>query len=249
MRGLLLMLFVVAAPGSTWTQHPELGETTSPHFIVQFEPSYYVDEVEMVRSELESAYRLLNQKYGLELQDKVPVYLTGSEVSYARKVPARERWGAAYSKGTLYFQPMSYIRKNGGLEVTVRHSLAHVMLQPAVTSGCPPWLVESFAVNFSGELEILSKPSRTSIKFFTDLNEALQDARGSAELETSYYMVGQAVRYMEERFGSQKVADLFKAFDGRSLDNQVMEKVFGVPFNDLQYEWAQYVDRRINASQ
>ncbi|MEE9224738.1 MAG: hypothetical protein V3U68_00890 [Bacteroidota bacterium] len=249
MRDLLFLMFVLLLSASGFAQLLELRETASAHFKIQFGSDYDDDEVEMVGSELELAYRLLNQKYGLKVQKKLPVYLTSSEVSYNRKVPVRERWGAAYSNRTLYFQPMSYIRKNGGLRITVRHALAFAMLRPIVASGCPPWLARSFAVNFSGEMEILSKPSQTRIKFFTDLNEVLEEARGLPDLETSYYTAGLAVRYFEERFGSRKVADLIKSFDGRSLDNQVKEKVFGLPFNDLQYEWVQYVDRRINASQ
>ncbi len=249
MRGLLIVIFALMLSVSGYAQIKVPGETTSRHFAIQYASDYYaIDELEMVKSELESAYRLLNEKYGLRVVGRVPVYLSGSEASYFRKVVARERWGAVYSDGTLYLRPLSYIQKNGGLTITARHALAHVMLQPAVANGCPPWLVESFAVNSSGEFEILSKPSETSVKFFTDLNEALQSVGGSAELEVNYYMVGLAVRYFEERFGSRKIAELFNSFDGRSLAHQVMEKVFGLPFNDLQYRWAKYVDSRINVS-
>lgn len=250
MRGLLIVIFSSMLAISDYAQTQVLGETTSRHFAIQYpSDSYGIEEIERVKSELESAYRLLNAKYGLRVDGKVPVYLSGSEVSYIRKVFARERWGAAYSHGTLYLRPLRYIRKNGGMTITARHALAHVMLQPAVAKGCPPWLVESFAVNFSGEFEILSKPLETSVKFFTDLNEALQTVGGSAELEVNYYMVGLAVRYFEERFGSRKVAELFNSFDGRLLDYQVMERVFGLPYIDLQYRWAKYVDSRINVSE
>ncbi|HEY4643609.1 MAG TPA: hypothetical protein VIH68_02725 [Bacteroidota bacterium] len=248
MRGLHMVMVILLLSATASAQRQEGPESTSPHFTLRYETGYTDEEVEWVKTELESAYRQLSEKYGFELQSKVPVYLTGSEVSYSRKVISRERWGAVYSGGTLYFEPMTFIRKNGGLTITVRHALCHVVLQPMVVKGCPPWLVEALAVDFSGELEILMKPSQTSVKFFTDLNEALQEARTSTELEMTYYLLGLSMRYFEERFGARKISEMFKSFDGRSLDNQVMERVFGVTYNDLQYQWSQYVDRRINAS-
>ncbi len=247
MRGLTIMIFVLVHAATAFAQYAGLRETTSAHFTIQYEPDYTVEDVELLKSELELAHRVMNEKYGFRVPGKVRVYLTSSEVSYSRKVAVQQHWGAAYTNGTLYIQPLSDVQRAGGLRITVRHALAHVVLQPIIIRGCPPWLAESFAVHFSGEMEILDKPSQTSIKFFTDLNEAFQGATGSAEIEASFYMLGLGVRYFEERFGARKVAQLFKSFDGLLLDYQVMEKVFGLPYDDLQYGWARYIDRQIHA--
>jgi hypothetical protein len=67
-------------------------------------------------------------------------------------------WAAAATKGNhVELQPVGILKRRGALTTTLRHELAHVVIDAVSHNHAPRWLGEGFAIYLAGEGQMLAR--------------------------------------------------------------------------------------------
>jgi stage II sporulation protein D len=96
-------------------------------------------------------------------------------------------WAAAATRGhRVELQPLALLRRRGVVAQTLRHELAHVLLDALSRGRAPRWLAEGLAAHFAGEGPLLARHAprgRTSIE---ELERKLSAPATASEMRALY---------------------------------------------------------------
>ena len=112
-------------------------------------------------------------------------------------------WAAAATQGSrIELQPVGILKQRGVLFTTLRHELAHIMIDSISNKRAPRWLEEGFALYLAGEGQTISRYV-TRVRLAEDeLEQRLQRPRTEIEMRTlyaeAYLMVAEMIRRQGE---------------------------------------------------
>jgi len=108
-------------------------------------------------------------------------------------------WAAAATQGNrIELQPVGILKQRGVLFTTLRHELAHVMIDSVMNKRPPRWLEEGFALYLAGEGQSISRYAAPKRLAEGEVEQRLQHPRTQAEMRTlyaeAYLMVVEIIR-------------------------------------------------------
>jgi tetratricopeptide (TPR) repeat protein len=136
------------------------------------------------------------------------------------------------------------------------HELAHVFHLQLSRNHVPRWFTEGLA-----EYEtIVARPewkreedydlwvamAKGSVPKLRELNKAFTQARTSEDLMTAYYVASQAVVYLVQRFGFDKVPVMLAAWGAGTRTPEIFAKVLGVDIDTLDADFRAYTKQRLH---
>jgi len=90
-------------------------------------------------------------------------------------------WAAAATKGNrIELQPVGVLKRRGSLTTTLRHELAHVVIDAVSHNRAPRWLGEGFAIYLAGEGPMFARYA-TKTKLSPDELEKRLERPGSQQ--------------------------------------------------------------------
>jgi stage II sporulation protein D (peptidoglycan lytic transglycosylase) len=112
-------------------------------------------------------------------------------------------WAAAATQGNrIELQPARILMQRGVLFPTLRHELAHVMIDSVSNKRVPRWLEEGFALYLAGEFRMISRYVTRDRLSENELEQRLQRPRTQVEMRTlyaqAYLMVAEMIRRQGE---------------------------------------------------
>jgi stage II sporulation protein D (peptidoglycan lytic transglycosylase) len=112
-------------------------------------------------------------------------------------------WAAAATKGNrIELQPLGILKQRGVLFTTLRHELAHIMMDSVSNKRAPRWLEEGFALYLAAEGQAISRYAARARLAENELEQRLQRPRTQAEMRTlyaeAYLMVVEMIRRQGE---------------------------------------------------
>jgi stage II sporulation protein D (peptidoglycan lytic transglycosylase) len=112
-------------------------------------------------------------------------------------------WAAAATQGTrIELQPVRILKQRGVLFTTLRHELAHIMIDSVSNKRAPRWLEEGFAIYLAREGQAISRYLSRSRLAEDELEQRLQRPRTQVEMRTlyaeAYLMVAELIRRQGE---------------------------------------------------
>ena len=112
-------------------------------------------------------------------------------------------WAAAATQGNrIELQPVKLLKQRGVLFPTLRHELAHIVIDSLSNKRTPRWLEEGFALYLAGEGQAISRYAARARLSENELEQRLQNPRTQAEMRTlyaeAYLMVAEMVRRQGE---------------------------------------------------
>jgi hypothetical protein len=120
-------------------------------------------------------------------------------------------WAAAATKGNrIELQPLQILKQRGVLLTTLRHELAHVVIDAISHNHAPRWLSEGFAIQLAGEGETIKQYLKRGMLSDDELEKRLerptsqQDMRGL--YAQAYISVARMVREQGEASVWRKLA-------------------------------------------
>ena len=120
-------------------------------------------------------------------------------------------WAAAATKGNrIEFQPLALLKRRGVLTTTLRHEMAHVIIDAISHNRAPRWLAEGFALYLAGEGRSISQYAARGANSIEDLEKRMEHPRTQAEMRAlyaqAYLTVAQLIRDQGEASGWKKLA-------------------------------------------
>ncbi|HSB27187.1 MAG TPA: hypothetical protein VLE19_05015, partial [Pyrinomonadaceae bacterium] len=115
-------------------------------------------------------------------------------------------WAAAATEGNrIELQPVTILKQRGVLFTTLRHELAHVIIDSAGNRRVPRWLEEGFALYLAGEGQTISRYEMKTRLTEDELEERLQHPRSQGEMRTLYAEAYRMVTEMIRSHGEPSV--------------------------------------------
>jgi hypothetical protein len=215
---------------------------TSAHVDVMFDRGVSEAEASKVGEFLEKQFVMLREQLGCEPTAKIEARVYESVGRFLSQAGLRHPWRLAiYSRGVLHVQPVSALLHRGMFEKALSYEFARAYLAPVGAKGCPPWLIESFAVYHANELSGLTSPIGAKLSAFSDLAQDLQDYPEPPQRDDVHFILGQTMKYLVKQFGEKKAFALFGAFDGTTTVETAFKKVLGEEYGAVEKGWAKYI--------
>lgn len=115
-------------------------------------------------------------------------------------------WAAAATKGNrIEFQPLALLKRRGVLFTTLRHELAHTIIDSISRDRAPRWLSEGFALYLAGEGRSISRYAHGSPRSTDELEKRMEHPRTQQEMRELYAQAYLAVAEMVKSQGESSV--------------------------------------------
>ena len=112
-------------------------------------------------------------------------------------------WAAAATrKNKIELQPLALLKQRRILETTLRHELAHALIDTLGNGQTPRWLAEGMAIYLAGEGRSFSLTNSTSA---ANIEQALATAKSVDDMKAAYAAAYQRVQELIRREGENKV--------------------------------------------
>lgn len=112
-------------------------------------------------------------------------------------------WAAAATQGNrIELQPVRILKQRGVLFTTLRHELAHILIDSVSNKRAPRWLEEGFALYLAGEAQMISRYVTRDRLAEDELEQRLQHPRTQQDMRTlyaeAYLIVAEIIRHQGE---------------------------------------------------
>jgi stage II sporulation protein D len=115
-------------------------------------------------------------------------------------------WAAAATKGMkIELQPLTLLKQRRILETTLRHELAHALIDTLGGGQTPRWLAEGMAVYLAGEGKLLEPYKSETLRSAETVERLLMAPKSLAEMRTAYANADALVRELIRTDGENAV--------------------------------------------
>lgn len=248
MKNIILLVFlnILFLNLSSGFQQKNFEVLKSKNFIIKYEQGISQTQVSPVMSDLELQFKNWNKRLGL-----VPTKAGGIEVRiyknenrYFRESGSFLKEEGFYSKGIIHLTLPSTLDKNGNRMNVLSCVVALSLLSAANDNGCPAWLTEAFGIYAGGDLGKYGMPLQVRTSNFRDMQQEFTQVRKEKDMINFYAKLAEVMKFLNDRYGTQKVDSLFIVFDGIKTFEQVFEQVFSEKFDKIEKAWGEAIRNR-----
>ena len=181
---------VALSPRLPVSPSPRLSSISSEHFRVTYPADADRRDANLVLNTLESGRSdFLHRTSAASLSTDVPlleIRINASTGDFTSRT-GQPWWAAAATKGNrIELQPVGVLKRRGSLTMTLRHELAHVVIDAVSHNRAPRWLGEGFAIYLAGEGQMFARYA-TKTKLSTDeIEKRLARPGSQQEMRTLY---------------------------------------------------------------
>jgi SpoIID/LytB domain protein len=178
------LLPITLSPLLPVSPSPRLNSLSSEHFRVTYPTEVDRRDANLVLNTLESARSdFLHRASAASLSTEVPmleIRINASTGDFTSRT-GQPWWAAAATKGNrIELQPVGVLKRRGSLTTTLRHELAHVVIDAVSHNHAPHWLGEGFAIYLAGEGPMFTRYA-TNTKLSPDEIEKRLERPGSQQ--------------------------------------------------------------------
>jgi hypothetical protein len=170
-----------------------------PQTVDSRDVNYVLDLLERNRSEL--LQRVSNAGIDVNLPVlKINFNATTGDFVARTGMPS---WAAAATrKNKIELQPLPLLKQRRILETTLRHELAHALIDALGNGQTPRWLAEGMALYLAGEGKLFKPTKPTSV---ANIEQTITAAKSATDMKTAYAAAYQLVQELIHREGENKV--------------------------------------------
>jgi hypothetical protein len=221
------------------------GSLTSLHFDIHYQSGVTPADARKVHEFLQSELKSMCADLGIDYKSKIEVRMYESVGKFLSETGLTRPWRAAvYRRGVLSVQPVAALEARKLFDKSLSYELALAVLEQASQNGCPEWLIQSFAVYYSGETAGMTPPLGARLSAFSDLNQDIQEHDNPPQRDDVHFILGSTMTFLVEKYGERRAFQLFREFDGVSPADKVFKKVLGDDFATVEKAWAKYIALR-----
>jgi stage II sporulation protein D len=201
-------LFLSAPPNLRVSAAARMLTISSEHFRVTYPANVDRRDADQVLNTLESARADYSRRASAaSIAVNIPtleIRLNESTGDFTART-GQPWWAAAATKGNrIELQPLQLLKKRGVLFTTLRHELAHVVID-SIGNRVPRWLEEGFALYLAGEGPTISRYQMRGLLLDEELERRMQHPRSQEEMRSLYAQAYISVAEMVRNQGEASV--------------------------------------------
>jgi len=150
--------------------------------------------------------------------------------------------------GEVVYSDTAMVARGGAAEDIARHEIAHVVIRQAVRPphDLPAWLNEGTAtyaqsVSFSDQEDALDRAIRSNRVLSVRSLSSQSSGAGAGTVSLFYAQSRALVAFLVERYGEEKFAQLFQAFNEGRTTEEALQQVYGFNQDGLENAWRESV--------
>jgi hypothetical protein len=192
------------------SEAPRFFTISSEHFRVTYPAGVDRRDANQVLSTLESARAdFINRANSASISigdlPTLEIRLNESTGDFTSRT-GQPWWAAAATKGNrIELQPAAILKRRGVLVTTLRHELAHVVIDKASHNRAPRWLEEGFAIYLAGEGPMITRYQGKRTLPPVELEKRIERPGSQQEMRALYADAYLAVRYQVMNGGEASV--------------------------------------------
>ncbi len=133
--------------------------------------------IRIVEAQEELLAKTLQTEFGIPLR----IVFCRDLADFRNRTGARIWHGGQYSHGIITLQRLTVLQEQGILETTLRHEVAHAMLESLAGPKAPRWLMEGLAVILSEDLSLMAADASQACSFSRLEEELHSSDRGRVQ--------------------------------------------------------------------
>jgi len=162
---------------------------SSDHFRLTYPSDVERRDADQVLKTLESARSDYLRRASAAVSVEIPILqirLNESSGDFTGRT-GQPWWAAAATKGNrIELQPLRILKQRSVLFSTLRHELAHVLIDSISHNHSPRWLAEGFAIYLAGEGEMISRYLKRGLLSDEELEKRLEQPSSQDEMRSLY---------------------------------------------------------------
>lgn len=170
---------------------PRFATISSEHFRVTYPADNVRRDVNQVLSVLESARadylrRASAASVTVRGLPVIEIRFNDSTGNFVGRT-GQPWWAAAATKGNrIEAQPLPLLKRRGVLLTTLKHELAHTLINVISRDRAPRWLEEGFAIYLAGEGRMFARYLRRSLLSIEELERRLKSPSSQSDMRSLY---------------------------------------------------------------
>lgn len=243
---LLAVLNILFLNLSSGFQQRNFELLKSKNFIIKYEQGISQSQIKPVMSDLEIQFKNWNKRLGLVpiKAGEIEVRIYKNENRYFRESGSLLKEEGFYSKGIIHLATPSTLDKKGNRMNVLSRVVALSLLSTANDNGCPTWLTEAYGIYAGGDLGKYGTPLQVRSSNFRDMQQEFTQVRKEKEMTNLYAKLAEVMKFLIDRYGTQKVDSLFSYFDGIKTFEQVFEQTFSEKYDKIEKAWGEAIRNR-----
>jgi hypothetical protein len=183
----------------------QLLTISSEHFRLAYPVDVDRRTVDQILSMLESTRNDYLRRASVLNIPRLEIRLNASTGDFTSRT-GQPWWAAAATQGNrIELQPVQILKQRGVLFTTLRHELAHIMIDAVSNKRAPRWLEEGFALYLAGEAQTISRYATRDRLSEDELEQRIRRPRTQEEMRTLYANAYLTVAEMIRRQGESSV--------------------------------------------
>jgi len=181
---------------------------SSEHFRVIYPSDVDRRDADQVLNTLESARADYSRRAAAAISVSIPtleIRLNESTGDFTART-GQPWWAAAATKGNrIELQPLAILKQRGVLFTTLRHELAHVVIDAASNNRAPRWLEEGFAIYLAGEGKLFARYATKTKLSPEQIEKRLEHPGSQSDMRILYSLAYNQVSYLIQSGGEASV--------------------------------------------
>ncbi|RCK73996.1 MAG: hypothetical protein IGBAC_2143 [Ignavibacteriae bacterium] len=240
----LILIFLLIFNQSNSQQLTKQYESLKyKNFKISYEKELNPEDVKFIAIKIDS---LLNE-WKLILKIKrvrnIEFRMYKSDKSYKNKTNVKFNQDVYHNQNIIHLSPKIFDRKSLSSDKILVNAVILALLSESGKRGCPKWLIDSYAIYFSGlkesEQQATLNISGNLKDFKQEYSQLKKETQYNAFLSKSFHFID----FVNKRYGNDKLNFLFKAFNGKRSEEEAFEFALGEKFEEIEKAWNNFIKR------
>ncbi|MCL5267044.1 MAG: hypothetical protein M1469_02940 [Bacteroidetes bacterium] len=197
-------------------------------------------------SVLSNIYSIEAEKFGVEVRGKLKVRLCHDPYDFSDLTSADSSFSPLWRDGELYIIARGKLG-DPDFRSALDAGIIHGILERLRTNGAPRWLIYSVAVYESGEYRECTPPPVESVKYFSDLDEKIQEASSADNLTDLCFYLGNTGKFFDLKFGVGAFIKLLKEFRKETSFDTAVKNLFHMHGSQVEREWRDFLVKQVKS--
>jgi hypothetical protein len=230
---ILIGLFCAASTG----QIKGLATRTTDNFRFRYDRNVRDPDIRKVGKLLQVLLAEYSGRLGIPLRRKVDVYAFSTSGRYQSDSKSSVYDDASFRDGKIYLNVSAVLKA----DTSQSNPLARVVSDAILNElkWCPRWVAELYGMYAGKDLDRFGTPAQTRGASFSDLTEDYARADNPKDLAEIHAKLAATVRFLVDRYGQQKVEQMYRHFSRPSTLDNVFESAFGEKMPVIEKAWSE----------
>ncbi len=232
----VLILWAVFSNTSTG-QLKGLASRSTDNFRYRYDRNVRERDIRKIGTQMEALLAEYSARLGVTLRRKVDVYAFSTPERYRSDSKSSVYDDASFRDGKIYLDVAAVMKADTSQSSPLARIVSDAILNEL--KWCPRWVAEIYGIYAGKDLDRFGPPAPVRSASFSDLTEDYARADNPKDLSEIHARLAVTARFLIDRYGAQKLEQMYRHFARPSTLDAVFEAAFGEKIPVIEKAWSE----------